>query len=117
MGQQLRTQYQFIEGMADTQGMSEAYAANRASMYGGSAIKNAYNIGARDSHMAAGYDEKWREGPNDDHTCETCAEEIAAGRVPIDEPGWEIGHTDCMANDRCDIMFGRSSSAAQPEGE
>lgn len=107
VGQALRQEYGHLETFADVAQMSEEYAANRASLYGGSAIKNAYAVGQRDSAAAAGFDRKRRTGPADDTTCQTCSEEIAAGWVDIDEDGWQIGHTDCLANDRCEIEYGR----------
>lgn len=108
VGRELRDQYARLSDFASVPEMSEAYAANRAASYGGGAVKGTYATGQRDSHAAAGFDEKRRTGPNDSQTCETCGSEIAAGWVPIDEDGWEVGGPDCYPNCRCSVEYRRS---------
>ena len=80
-------------------------AESRAAKYAGASIRAAYYSGATDRHIAAGYKQKARLGPDDERTCDPCRKEIMAGYVPIGKDGWVVGDTDCQSEDRCEVVF------------
>ena len=107
VGSRVKREYKYLsEFSSSASGLSEAQLANRASMYGGSAVRDSYASGQLRGHLAAGYTHKRRSGENDGRTCPTCRREIAAGWVPIDTGGWAIGHSECLSNCRCSIEYG-----------
>ncbi len=112
VGNELRNQYGYLAEFAATPEMSEAYAANRASLYGGAAVKGTYTAGQQSSHAANGYDQARKVGPNDGATCSDCSEEIAQGWVPIEDAP-TIGHTQCLSNCRCEVEFGKSGDGGE----
>lgn len=106
VGSRLRREYRYLSEFAAASGaLSEAQLVNRAGMYAGAAVKDAYASGQLRGHVAAGYAKKRRVGPNDKGTCQTCRTEIASGWVDISSPGWAIGHSECLANCRCAIEY------------
>lgn len=106
IGQRLRGEYRYLSAFsAEAKGLTEAQLVQRAGLYSGSAIKDQYTAGRMASHKAAGYSQKRRTGVNDEVTCKTCREEIGRGWVGIEASGFAIGHSECMANCRCNIEF------------
>lgn len=119
VGQAVRREYGYLEGFAAdiaSGKLSEAQIMARAELYANAAVKSTYTEARRRGHQAAGFTHKRRHGPNDGATCSDCADEIAAGWVDIGESGWTIGHTACMANDRCEIEFKREGERGQGDG-
>lgn len=114
IGQQLRTEYGFLGKFVKAAGdLSEAKLVQRARYYAGSNMGNAYVSVNLRAAKRDGHNEKRRSGPNDGHTCDTCREEISRGWVPIDEPGFLLGHrgnTECASSDRCDIETRRNDN-------
>jgi hypothetical protein len=116
-GHAIRDEYAYLHGfVADIEAgrHSDAGIEDRAGKYAGASAINEFEDGRRGVMAAQGFDLKRRVGPNDAHTCEECAAEIAQGWVDIEEPGWEIGDTTCQSNDRCTIEYSRSSDAGAP---
>jgi hypothetical protein len=110
VGQRVRREYRYLSefsALAGKGGLSEAQLVHRSGMYAGASVRDSYVAGRVRSHMDAGYTHKRRTGPNDDGTCTTCRTEIGGGWVAIDAPGWQIGHSECLANCRCNIEFKR----------
>ena len=110
VGQRVRREYRYLSEFSATAakgGLSEAQLVQRSGMYAGASVRDSYVAGRVRSHVDAGYTQKRRTGPNDKSTCNTCRTEIGGGWVAIDAPGWQIGHSECLANCRCNIEFKR----------
>lgn len=110
-GASLKREYKYLDAFARDVVAGKAtpgQIALRASMYGGASVLNEYERGRFYAHEAAGYKEKRRIAAGDDHVCATCMREAAMGWVPIGEPGFVLGATECKMNDRCRFEYRRA---------
>jgi len=113
IGNQLRSEYGHLRKLvAEAGDLSEGRLAQRSKYYAGANMGNARISVSIRSARRDGHNEKRRFGPGDGHSCTTCLDEIAMGWVPIDDPGFLLGHrggTECGSNDRCDIETRRNT--------
>lgn len=112
-GWKLRQEYGYLSGFirdVEDGRMSAAGIVDRASKYAGSSAVDQFEEARRGAMQKAGYSEKRRVAINDEGTCSVCRDEAARGWVPIDEPGFRIGHTQCQSRDRCTIEYRRGQT-------
>lgn len=114
-GYKLRGEYRYLNAFVrdiEAGRMSPAGIIDRAGKYAGSSAVDQFEEARRGAQKRAGYTEKRRIAANDAGTCSTCRAEAARGWVPIDEPGFRIGHTQCQSRDRCTIEYRRASGVS-----
>lgn len=120
VGQRLRQEYRYLNGFVrdiEAGRMTPAGIIDRAGKYAGSAAVDQFEEARRGAQKRAGYTEKRRIALNDEGTCSTCRDEAARGWVPIDEPGFRIGHTQCQSRDRCTIEYRREGASTSLPSE
>lgn len=111
-GYKLRQEYAYLNQFTrdlEAGRMTPAGIVDRAGKYAGSSAVDQFEEARRGAMRIAGYTEKRRVSANDSGTCVTCRDEASRGWVPIDEPGWRIGHTACQSRDRCSIEYRKPS--------
>lgn len=110
LGASLKREYKYLDAFARdiaAGNLSNAEIALRASMYGGASVLGEYEKARHFAHKGAAYDEKRRVPMGDERVCATCVREAARGWVPIDEPGFVLGATECKTGDRCGFEYRR----------
>lgn len=110
-GASIKAEYRYLRGfVADIENgrHSPEGIVNRSGLYAGSNAIRQFEDGRNRVLRAAGYDQMRYEGPDDEATCQTCAQRMARGWVPADDPDMEIGDSECGANCRHTIEYRRS---------
>jgi hypothetical protein len=95
----------FAHDIADGK-LTKAQILARAEQYAGGSYRQSFADARKLGHEGAGFLFKERLIKSE-KPCQTCVDEAARGKVPIDEVGFVIGDTICKSSDHCEIVFYR----------
>ena len=108
LGQQIRSQYEFLRGFAEeliNTGMSEAAFRSRLEMYAWAA-RGSHEMGKLEGHVRAGF--TWeRRIRTKSNSCSPCISYAAAGWQPIGSLPHPTRDCECRANCGCYKRFSR----------
>lgn len=108
VGAAIKKEYKYLRGFVqdiEDERHTEAGIINRAGQYAGSNAIRQFEAARLAVMDKAGYSEMRYAGPDDGATCATCSERLSRGWVPLDEPDFEIGDSECKSGCRHTIEY------------
>lgn len=112
-GAEIKKEYRYLSGFVqdiEDGRHTPAGIEARASKYAGANAIQEFEAGRLGVMVDAGYTEKRFAGPNDAVTCSTCAARLARGWVPIEEPGFTVGDSECQSSCRHQLEYRRGTA-------